>query len=46
MDWFALRAINFQVYGGKTDLPERVETFMQADPARRVIAKQKAPDWV
>ncbi|SPQ23240.1 29d6bc0f-2a66-4312-bc02-5c27108df120 [Thermothielavioides terrestris] len=34
------------VYGGKTDLPERVKTFMQADPARRAIAKQKALDLV
>jgi hypothetical protein len=45
MDWFANRYINLRVYGGKKDLPERVEAFMQCDPARKALARQKALDW-
>jgi hypothetical protein len=45
MDWFANRYINLRVYGGKQDLPDRVAAFMQSDPARKALAKQKALDW-
>ncbi|KAF4626308.1 hypothetical protein G7Y89_g11853 [Cudoniella acicularis] len=45
MDWFASRYINLRVYGGKEDLPERIKTFIQDDPARKALIERKVLEW-
>ena len=40
MDWFAFRYTNWKCYKG-VDLKERVGSFIDADPARRVLMARK-----
>lgn len=41
MDWFANRYINFRVYGGKDDLPQRIIAFLEDNPDRKALIERK-----
>ncbi|KAL1876186.1 hypothetical protein VTK73DRAFT_9624 [Phialemonium thermophilum] len=45
MDWFANRFINFEVYGGKSDLQERVDFYVNGEPGRQELTKKMAARW-